>query len=93
MLFEWDDAKRAGNLAKHGVDFKAVSQFDWTTSVQRLDERSDYGEPRWQALGMIVNRLYMLVFTQRDDRIRVISLRKANNQEVVFYEEANSPDG
>jgi uncharacterized DUF497 family protein len=48
--------------------------------------RMDYGEPRYQALGLIGDRLHMLVFTPRADRLHIISLRKANQREIRHYE-------
>jgi uncharacterized protein len=54
----------------------------------RRDERHDYGEARYCALGHIHHRLFSLVFTPRDGAVHVISLRKANRREVNRYEEA-----
>jgi len=50
-LFEWDDAKRQANVAKHGVDFAAIDAFDWETALIDLDTRQ--AEPRWVATGFI----------------------------------------
>lgn len=50
------------------------------------DSRRDYGERRFQALGWVGQRLFMLVFTPRDGGIHVISLRKANQRERKRYE-------
>ena len=86
MIYEWDEAKRAANLAKHGVDFAAVRSFEWDTALRFPDRRKDYGEARWLLLGMICRRLHLLVFTEREDRVRVISLRKANQKERARYE-------
>jgi hypothetical protein len=86
--FEWDEAKRIGNLRKHGVDFAQVTAFDWDTMIEVPDHRRAYGETRWQALGMIDNRLHMLIYTKRDSRTRVISLRKASREEKAAYAES-----
>ncbi len=91
MVYEWDQAKRARNLAKHGVDFNEVQAFEWDSSIQLQDVRRDYGEPRWQALGFIGDRLHMLVFTERNTRIRIISLRRANSREFDRYETYRHP--
>ena len=91
MLFEWDEAKRAANFAKHGVDFAAVLEFDWETAVRSLDMRRDYGERRRRALGLVGERLHLLVYTERAGRIRVISLRKANRKERRSYEAETRP--
>ena len=89
MRFEWDAAKAAANRRKHGVGFDAVLDFDWTSALVVADERADYGEPRWLALGLIGERLHSLAFTIRGERIRVIGLRAASRKERVLYEEAN----
>jgi len=87
-MIRWDEAKRAANLAKHGVDFAAAAEFDWDGALVVEDTRFDYGEPRYQALGIIGQRLYMLVYTPIPDGFRVISLRKANRKEVLFHEKS-----
>ena len=86
MIYEWDENKRAANLAKQGVDFAIVGAFEWDTARIKADTRKDYGEPRYTALGYIGARLHALVFTPRAGRIRVIGLRKANPREVKRYE-------
>jgi len=84
--YEWDEAKRVANLRKHGVDFEAVADFDWSAALLLEDARRDYGESRWIALGPIGRRIHCLAFTKRGGRIRIISLRKANRREVNRYE-------
>ena len=87
MEYEWDDAKAAANLHMHGVAFAAVENFDWSTAFVVPDERFDYGEDRWLAIGMIGSRLHSMTFTIRGDRIRVISLRVAEPKERRLYHE------
>jgi len=53
------------------------------------DDRLDYGETRWLALGLIGKQLFSLAFTLRDDRIRVISLRRASRKERKLYDGQN----
>jgi len=86
VIFEWDEAKRTGNLAKHGVDFEDVRAFDLVAAIRSLDVRRDYGETRWRATGSIGGRLHVLVFTWRGESISVISLRNANHLKVAAYE-------
>lgn len=86
-MFEWDDDKAAANLACHKVPFERVKDFDWNTAQIIVDDRDDYGELRMKALGFIGERLHVLIFTERGDNIRVISLRKANKREVNAYEQ------
>lgn len=83
MKYEWDDDKQ---LIKHGIDFHAALEFEWDTALETVDDRLDYEEPRWVALGLIKDRLHVLVYTIRVENIRVISLRKVNTREVQFYE-------
>ena len=87
-LFEWDDAKRQANLAKHGVDFAAIDAFDWETAL--IDPDTRQAEPRWIATGFIGSRLHVAVYTMRGPRRRVISLRKANAREVRKHAEAEA---
>ena len=87
MKYEWDENKRAANLAKHDVDFIDAENFDWLSAIETIDDRFNYSEVRWTALGLIGNRLYVLTYTVRGENIRLISLRKANKCERESYEE------
>ena len=96
MEYEWDEAKRRSNLAKHGVDFADAQAFAWHSAVETVGARKAYGEVRWRALGMIGTRLHVVVFIKRNGRTRIISLRKANNKEMDEYEassQAQYPGG
>jgi uncharacterized protein len=84
--YEWDEAKRAANLAKHGVDFTAMARFDWSRHVLFRDGRRDYGEARFLAYAPIDGRLYALIFAYRGPIRRIISLRKANRREQASYQ-------
>ena len=87
MQFEWDENKARSNKAKHGVDFESARQFDFDTALYIVDNTVAYGEERWQAIGFIGPRLHTLIFTDRESRIRIISLRKASYAEMKdFYE-------
>ena len=59
--------------------------FEWHAAVNVEDARRDYGERRFQAFGHIESRLYVLVYTPREGKAHVISLRKANKREVRRY--------
>lgn len=85
MEYEWDDNKASRNLRCHGVSFESVKDFAWDEATIFEDRRKDYSESRWVAYGPIGNRLHCLVFTVRCERIRIISLRKANSREVKRY--------
>lgn len=86
MNIEYDENKNISNQQKHGVDFESVHLFDFTTAQWYIDNRQNYGELRVCAFGFIYNRLHSLVFVQRGDALRIISLRKANKREVARYE-------
>ncbi|WP_238474184.1 BrnT family toxin, partial [Altericroceibacterium spongiae] len=64
MEIEFDPAKDETNIAKHGLSLLAAERFDWETAFEREDDRFDYGEVRFVALGMIGDRLHVLVFTE-----------------------------
>lgn len=85
LRYEWNEAKRAENLEKHGIDFMAVHAFDWTNAAVFQDRRRRYGERRFYAYGHVAGRLHVVVFTDRADVRRVISFRKANPREQAAY--------
>jgi len=87
MQFEWDDKKARSNKAKHKVDFEAVRNFDFDTALYYIEEAVYDDEERWKAIGLIGIELHTVIFTERGDRIRVISLREASTQDRKdFYE-------
>jgi uncharacterized DUF497 family protein len=86
MIFEWDEGKRRKNLEKHGVDFDRAYDFDWDGALIFPDHRLDYQEKREWALGLIEDRLYVVVFTLRGEACRIISMRKANDRERERYD-------
>lgn len=88
MNITFDPAKDAVNLVKHGVSLADASQLDWDNALVSVDERREYGEPRQVALAPMANRLWVVVFTDRPEGRRVISLRKANLREYRRYEQA-----
>ncbi len=86
MEFEWDDDKNNACLARRGFDFAyAVRVFFDPHRIVVQDRRWDYGEDRYRALGMIEERVYVVVYTVRGSAIRIISARKANAKEVGDY--------
>ncbi|WP_108462563.1 BrnT family toxin [Devosia naphthalenivorans] len=86
MEFEWDEAKNASNLAKHGVSFELAHEFDWYGAIVVRDDRMDYGEERYLARGHAADGAgYSIVFTRRGAAIRVISIRPFNRKEYSRY--------
>lgn len=86
MKYEFDPAKNASNILKHGLSLEDAQWLEWDTAYILEDTRKAYPERRYQALGLIEERLHMLVFCMPDNQtIRVISLRRANSREVKIY--------
>jgi uncharacterized DUF497 family protein len=85
MEIVFNTAKDATNKEKHGVSLGTASDFEWDEAVTWPDERRDYGEARMVGIGYIGNRLYVIVFVDRGDERRIISLRKANKREESIY--------
>ena len=83
MVYEWDENKREETLASRNLDFASVEYFDWEGAVY---ERSDrHSEIRYVATGYIFDTLYTVVYTPREDKTRIISLRKASTREIIKY--------
>ena len=88
--FEWDDRKAAQNHAAHGVTFDmARAVFRDPFAIDWLDDREDYGEPRYVTVGMVEGRLLYVAHTMRGERIRLISARGAEPLERRAYHEEN----
>lgn len=88
MNTTFDPLKEAANLAKHGISLAEAARLDWDMALVSLDDRQDYGELRQVALAPMDGRLWVVVFTDRPEGRRVISLRKANLREYRRYEQA-----
>lgn len=90
--FEWDENKNKLNKVNHKVTFQQATQiFSDPFCLKRIDDRFDYGEERWQAIGSVQGVIVLLVaYTHRDDNdveiIRLISARKVNKAEREEYE-------
>ncbi len=88
MQYEWDVRKNMANKIKHGIEFSKADDFHWNSALETIDDRADYGEERRIALGLINDRVHVLIYTRRADNIRIISLRKANTRERQVYEQS-----
>lgn len=89
MKFEWEDDKNRQNIIKHGVSFEdAIGIFDGFT-VDRLDDRFDYGEMREISIGLLKGvAMLVVVHTDREGVCRIISARPAVKSERRIYEKA-----
>ncbi|MEM6848996.1 MAG: BrnT family toxin [Pseudomonadota bacterium] len=85
MRLGWDPAKSARNIQERKLPFDLVADFGWDTALVVEDTRYDYGEERMRAIGLIGDRLFVVVYTDRADARWVISFRKANDREVRLY--------
>jgi len=91
MDFEWDLAKSNSCQNSRNFDFAyVISVFKDPTLLVERDQRWEYGEERFQALGVIDGRVFVVIFTRRLRSIRIISARKANGREVKRYEKNSS---
>jgi uncharacterized protein len=86
--FEWDDFKAEINFRKHGVTFEeAITVFGDVFYLEDYDEANSDQEDRFKAIGKSINdRLLIVVYTERNDRIRIISTRVASNYERRYYD-------
>lgn len=84
-FIEFDAAKNAQNIRRRGIGFERFAEMDLETAISVEDTRKDYGERRLRVLGYIDHLLHAAVITPRGDRIRVISLRRANRREERAY--------
>lgn len=93
MNFEWDEAKSEACFTQRGFDFAYVARafFD-SNRIVHADTRHCYGEERYQLMGMIEQRLFVVIYTPRHDAMRIISARKANQREVRHYEDCTRDD-
>lgn len=85
MKFDWDEAKRQANIKKHGIDFADLEPLFEGVTVLLLDGRFDYGESRFNSLGLLNGEVLLVVHTETDTVIRIISARKATKYEEKRY--------
>ena len=88
IKFEWDDKKSSSNKTKHGIDFDAAKDL-WNDS-NRVEIETAYPiEERTILIGSIKNELWTAIFTQREDAVRIISVRRARKREAKLYDSKN----
>jgi len=89
--FEWDNNKAAANWRDHGVTFQhAVKAFSDHFAVEWVDDRENYGEERFNLLGICKGEILQVTYTERGERIRMISARRAEKHEQEYYYRENS---
>ena len=88
MRYEWDEGKRQSNIQKHGIDFLGIEKVFAGQTITILDDRIDYGEPRFVTVGLLQDRVVVIAHTETDEVIRIISIRKATkNEEIRYFKE------
>ena len=85
MEFEFDPAKSASNLKKHGIDFTEVQAL-WQDVMRIEVPARTTTEARWLVIGQIMGKHWSVVMTYREQRVRIISARRSREEEVALYE-------
>jgi uncharacterized protein len=86
MDFEFDLKKSASNKKKHGIDFEEAQELWIDPHLLEIEARST-DEPRFLMIGKIGSKHWSAVVTYRNDKIRIISVRRSRKEEVELYEE------
>ena len=92
LRFEWDKVKAKAGLKKHGVSFtEAKTVWDDDLAIEAPDKRHSKDEARFVVIGLSERfRLLTVIYTERDEAIRIISARQSNRTETAGYAEENS---
>ena len=92
LEFEWNKAKARANFQRHGVSFDlAKTVFNDPFAIERLDDREEHGEERFVIVGAAEGKALLFVaYTEREERIRIISARRATQNEQDDYFRQNA---
>jgi uncharacterized DUF497 family protein len=85
MKFIWDETKRISNSHKHELDFALTHLIFENDTFTFEDKRMAYHEQRFVTLGLLNDDVVVVVHTETENEIRVISLRRANKNEQTLY--------
>jgi uncharacterized DUF497 family protein len=85
MRYIWDEAKRKANLKKHGLDFADAEKVFVGPMVLFEDSRENYSEQRMIGIGLLDCLVVLIVHVEADETIRIISMRKADTDEIDLY--------
>ena len=83
--FEWDETKRWENLRKHGIDFREVYRLFWNATLKDYDWEHSESEERYKVLGLLEEEVIFCVYTERGQKRRIVTARKATRAERVLY--------
>ncbi len=85
MSFEYDPHKSSLNRAKHGIDFDEAQAL-WEDELHLEIPAKNLDEPRFLVIGIISGKHWSAVITYRGENIRIISVRRSRDEEIVLYE-------
>ncbi|WP_374688020.1 BrnT family toxin [Promineifilum sp.] len=85
MRYSWHETKRQITLEKRGLDFADAEQVFAGPTFTFEDDRADYGEVRWVTLGLLRDKVVVIVHTETEDEIRIISMREAEKDEQGLF--------
>ena len=83
--YEWDEQNNLLNIEKHGLSFELAAEVFTETHLTRQNARFDYGEDRYLTTGSLKERIVTVAHTLRNEAIRIVSMRKANEREQKIY--------
>ncbi len=85
MVFEYDTCKSEMNAEKHGIDFEKAQKLWDDPDLIEIPARTE-DEPRYMVIGMIDRTHWSGIITYRESSIRIISVRRSRDEEVIIYE-------
>ena len=85
MRFSWHEPKRQATRNRRGLDFADAEQVFAGSTFTFEDDRKDYGEQRWVTLGLLRDKVVVIVHTEREDEIRIISMREPDKDEQRLF--------
>ncbi len=85
MRFTWHEPKRQITRNRRSLDFADAELVFAGPTFSFEDDREDYGEPRWVTLGVLRSKVVVIVHTESEDEIRVISMREADKDEQLLF--------
>ncbi|HTA22781.1 MAG TPA: BrnT family toxin [Terriglobales bacterium] len=86
MRYNWNQEKNRRNLARHGIAFEDAQRIFEGPTVEKVDDRFDYGETRVYAIGLVNGLEITVVYTdENDDQRRIISAWRSEPYERRYY--------
>ena len=85
MRFTWHEPKRPTTLDRRGLDFADAESVFAGPTFTFEDDREVYGERRWVSLGLLRGTVVVIVHTETEDEIRIISMREAEKDEQILF--------